>query len=83
MEKLVEKIAGKALTTAGVDAFDIHNQVGLFFEKNKKWPNAIDAYQKAFIDATCKDDADEIEESIKRVKLKMERTHANQYQSTA
>lgn len=79
MEKQVLKIANKALTTPGVNAADIYDLLGLFFEKNKDWAKALQAYQTASIEVTEKELKEEIEESIARIKTKMQRTKIYQY----
>jgi tetratricopeptide (TPR) repeat protein len=82
MGKLVDAIAEKALITAGVDAADIHELLGLFFEKNKNWAKALDAYQKAFIEAIDKEQRTGIEESLDRVRAKIQHVQAYQYHLT-
>jgi len=82
MEKQVTMVSEKALNTPGVEAAAIYDLLGLFFEKSKDWNTALRAYQKAFLEVTCKDRKGEIEESINRVKVKMTRTAAYQYYLT-
>jgi tetratricopeptide (TPR) repeat protein len=82
MEKLVNAIAKKALKTPGVDASDIYDQLGLFYEKNRNWENALNAYQKAFFEVTYKNQKQEIEESLERVKLKIRTRNIYQYHLT-
>jgi tetratricopeptide (TPR) repeat protein len=82
MEKQVNIIAEKALSTPGVDAADIFELQGLFYEKGRNWTKALDAYRKAFLEVTCKDQKDQIEESLERVKLKSLRSNIYQYHFT-
>jgi len=82
MEKLVSSIAEKAVATPGVTKSEIYDLVGLFEEKNKNWSKALDAYQKAFIEVVNETDKDDIEQSIKRVKLKIQRNAVYQYHLT-
>lgn len=82
MEKLVNIIAEKALNTPGVDSAAIYDQQALFFEKNKKWAKALSAYQKAFIEVTDKYQKEEIEESLNRLKAKIQQTKTYQYHLT-
>jgi len=82
MEKQAALVAGKALTTPGVSASSIYDLMGLLFEKNKNWTKALDAYQKAFIEVTGKANSEDIEESIDRVKLKIQRSAVYQYHLT-
>ena len=73
MQKAVKTVAEKALTVNGVDFADIHDLLGLSAEKNKRWQEALDAYEQALEEATYKKDREKIEESIGRVKAKMKR----------
>ncbi|MDO3644175.1 MAG: hypothetical protein ACTHMI_01300 [Mucilaginibacter sp.] len=73
MEKLVKQIAGKALTVPGVDVSDIHDQLGLSAEKNKRWLDALAFYNEALEEAVNKKDREKIEESIERVTAKIKR----------
>lgn len=82
MEKLVNAISTKALNTQGVDAAGIYDLLGLFYEKNKQWTKALDAYQKAFMEVTENNEKVDIELSLKRVKSKMKQTLAYTYQIT-
>lgn len=70
MDKQVSLVKNKALTIPGVCAACIYNLEGLSAEKKKDWKNALTAYQKGFVEATCKVERDNIEESIERVKTK-------------
>jgi tetratricopeptide (TPR) repeat protein len=82
MEKQVNIIAEKALIIPGVDATSIYEQLGLFYEKSKDWVKALDAYQKAFIEVTGKDQKEEIEESLARVRVKVQHNKVYQYYLT-
>lgn len=73
MQKTVKTVAEKALTINGVDFADIHDLLGLSAEKNKRWQEALEAYEQALEEATFKKDREKIDESIERVKAKMKR----------
>jgi len=79
MGKQVNVIAAKALSVPGVNKADVYDLLGLFFEKEKNWKKALDAYEQAFIEATDTDEQKDIEKAITRVKSKMERNKAYQY----
>ena len=79
MEKYVHAIAAKALTIPGVSTASVYDLLGLFFENNKSWTDALTAYKDAFIAVTDKDEKEGIEESINRVKVKMQRSKVYQY----
>jgi len=70
MEKQVQLVSQKALTIPGVNTAAIYNLVGLFAERKKEWSAASEAYRKALLEATSKNEKDNIEESIQRVKDK-------------
>ena len=82
MEKLVHSVSAKALNTTGVDTAGIYELLGLFYEKNKQWANAMTNYHKAFMDVTHNKDKADIEQSLKRVRSKMEHTLAYTYHIT-
>ena len=82
MEKLVPKIVANGLATPGVCADCMYELSGLFFEKNKDWAKSINAYQKALIEVTDKNQKENIEESIERVKAKMQHVKVYQYHLT-
>ncbi|MBK0378861.1 hypothetical protein [Mucilaginibacter segetis] len=82
MESLVNKVAAKALETPGVNTASIHDMLGLYAEKNKQWPKALQAYNQAYLEVTGKTQREEIEESIARVKQKMQHVIAYQYTLT-
>jgi tetratricopeptide (TPR) repeat protein len=79
MEPQVSYIAAKALTVPGVNTADIYNLLGLSAEKNKKWEKALTAYNDAFDAATYKNQREKIEDSIERIKTKMQRSKGYQY----
>ncbi len=79
MEKQVHVIAAKALTVPGVDTAEIHDLLGLFYEKKKDWKNSLAAYHTAFLEVTDKNDKKNIEESLARVNAKIKLGTAYQY----
>jgi tetratricopeptide (TPR) repeat protein len=79
MEKQVNIISQKALTTPGVNAASIYDLLGLFFEKNKHWNKALNAYHQAFMDVTRKELQKEIEASLSRVNEKINKGITYQY----
>jgi len=82
MEKQVNIISQKALTIPGINAASIYDLLGLFFEKNKHWNKALNAYQQAFMDVTGKDLKKEIETSLSRVNEKINKGITYQYHLT-
>ncbi len=70
MEKQVPIVIAKALSVAGINVSYIYSLEGLHAEKKKEWKISIEAYRKAFLEATSKYEKDKIEESIDRVKEK-------------
>ncbi len=82
MEKLVNTISTKALNTQGADTAGIYDLLGLFYEKNKQWTKAQEAYQKAFMEVTDNKEKSDIELSLNRVRSKMKQTLAYTYQVT-
>lgn len=74
MEKLANTIAAKALTVPGVNLASVYKFSGLIAEKNKHWAKAIEAYQRAFIEVTDKKQIESIEESLTRVRSKIQRS---------
>ncbi len=82
MEKQVYLVAVKALTIPGVVVADIYDYLGLFYEQNKNWNLALAEYRKAHAEVTYKRLKDEIEESISRVKEKLQLAKAYQYHLT-
>src|ERR1700761_9405141 len=71
MKKLINIIAEKALNTPGVNAAAINNLLGLAAEKSKNWNEAINNYRKASLESFSKKEKDNAEESIDRIKSKM------------
>ncbi|WP_183568815.1 tetratricopeptide repeat protein [Mucilaginibacter sp. SP1R1] len=82
MEKQVVTISAKALNTPGADAAGIYDLLGLFYEKNKQWAKALEAYQKAFMEVTENAEKVDIEQSLKRVRSKMQQTLPYTYHIT-
>jgi len=82
MEKLVRQVSEKALKVPGVFKADVYSQLGLFYENNKAFNNALDAYKLAFLEATQKHVADEITESIERLSAKIRHGNSLQYNLT-
>jgi tetratricopeptide (TPR) repeat protein len=82
MEKQVNLVAERALKIPGVNVADIYDLQGLFFEKNKHWAKSLEAYRKAFFEVVYTADKDDIEESIARIKTKMQRTKPYHYHLT-
>ncbi|MGZ3752088.1 MAG: tetratricopeptide repeat protein [Mucilaginibacter sp.] len=80
MERQVHSVIEKALMTPGVCAACIYDLKGLFAEKNKDWENALVAYQKGFLEATCKTERDDIEQSIERVRAKKRQSKKYNYE---
>jgi len=70
MEKQFKLVCEKALQVPGVNCAAVYNLTGLFAEKKKEWAKAVDAYRNAMLEATRKDEKDNIQESIERVKEK-------------
>lgn len=81
MDKQVKLVAAAALKVAGVNRATIHQQLGLHAEKSRSFGEALKAYNNAFMEATDKEEMEEIEESIKRVKSKMQSVLKYQYLS--
>ncbi|RYY36347.1 MAG: hypothetical protein EOP46_06845 [Sphingobacteriaceae bacterium] len=82
MEKLVQNIKVKALNTAGVDVASIHELSGLFFEKNKNWIKALADYHAALSEVIDKEQQGNIQDSIERVKMKIQQSTVYNYQFT-
>jgi len=70
MEKQFRLVSEKALKIAGVNYVSIYNLIGLFAEKKREWAAAIEAYRNALLEAINKNQKDDIQESIDRVKEK-------------
>jgi tetratricopeptide (TPR) repeat protein len=82
MEKQVNAVAAESLKVPGVDASSIYELLGLYAEKNKEWNKASEAYRKAFMEATIKEQLESTEQSIARVKLKIRQGVVYQYMFT-
>jgi len=79
MDKQVNKVALKALTVPGVYTDSIYNQMALCCENNRKWNQALSYYQQALMQVTDKQQNEEFEENLNRVKLKIEKSKAYVY----
>ncbi|ASU34491.1 tetratricopeptide repeat protein [Mucilaginibacter xinganensis] len=82
MEKQVTLIAEKALATPGVDVAEIYDLLGLSAEKNRHFEKALKAYNDAFEMVTDTVERARVEESIKRVTAKMQKSNAVSYHLT-
>ena len=80
MEKQVRLVIAKALMVAGINAACIYNLKALHAEKKKEWKTSLEAYRKAFLEATSKYEKGNIEESIERVKAKKRQTKKYNYE---
>jgi len=74
MEKNLHTLKAKALQTPGVDYATIWNMLGEYAEKGKDLNLARKCYEEAFAVVTINKEMDDIEESIKRVAIKQQRT---------
>lgn len=79
MRKQVNMVSAKALATPGVDTSSTHALLGLYAEKNRDWPKALEAYRQAYMEATEKTERDECEEAVYRIKQKIRQTQPHQY----
>ncbi|HTD98084.1 MAG TPA: hypothetical protein VK668_02315 [Mucilaginibacter sp.] len=79
MEKQASLVKDKALTVPGVCAACIYDLEGLFAERKKDWDAAKEAYRKALMETTCKNEKDSIEQSIERVKAKKRQSKKYNY----
>lgn len=79
MDRQVDAVSAKALATPGVNTASMYELLGLYAEKNRQWPKALEAYRNAYMEATAKTQRDESEEAIDRVKEKMRQSAAYQY----
>jgi tetratricopeptide (TPR) repeat protein len=79
MEKGLNAVKEKALQTPGVDHAIVLNLLGQFAERNKNLLQARQYYQQAFAVVTVNSEMDEIEESLKRVEAKQERSSIYRY----
>jgi tetratricopeptide (TPR) repeat protein len=80
MEKQISAVKIKALTTPGVNIAAIYNLLALHAEKNKRWKEAVSLYEEAFLEVTNKTHKEEVEESIERVRAKIQ--HLKPYSYT-
>ncbi|RWY54162.1 tetratricopeptide repeat protein [Mucilaginibacter gilvus] len=79
MARQVEVVSAKALITPGVSISEIHELLGLYAEKSRQYAKALEAYRNAYMEATIKEQRDNSEEAIDRVKEKMQQSFAYQY----
>ncbi len=80
LENEVDQIMLKAFQIPGINKASIFELQALFYEKNKKWANALEAYNLAFIEVTNKKQLETIEESIVRVMEKIKKTSPYRYE---
>lgn len=80
MEKQFRLVSEKAFRVPGVNHASVYNLIGLFAEKNKEWTDALAAYRNALLEATGKDEKDNIQESIQRVKEKKSQVKKYSYE---
>ncbi|HEY9003181.1 MAG TPA: hypothetical protein VIM89_17620 [Mucilaginibacter sp.] len=80
MEKQFKLVSEKALQIPGVNYASVYNLIGLFAEKKREWAEAIEAYRNALLETTCKDEKDDIQESIERVKEKKRQVKKYNYE---
>ena len=73
MELKAKTTASKALQVAGVNQRLIYHQLGLLEEKNQNYNGALDYYKKAYAYSFEKEDADDSNSDIERVKDKISR----------
>ncbi|RVU00609.1 hypothetical protein EOD41_11445 [Mucilaginibacter limnophilus] len=80
MENLLNRIKHQALNTSGVDAASVYKLSGLFFEKNKRFDKALADYNAALIAVTDTKEQENIENSIERIKMKIQQKVIYNYQ---
>ena len=80
MEKQFRLVSEKALQVPGVNYASIYNLIGIFAEKKRDWTEAIEVYRNALLETICKDDQDNIVESIERVKEKKRQVKKYNYE---
>jgi tetratricopeptide (TPR) repeat protein len=79
MERKAAEVALKALDVAGVSASAVYRQLGLLHEKHKNWNEAMQAYRDAFMEVTDKEEKQDIEDNMARIRQKMQRSASYQY----
>jgi len=79
MEKQVNLVKVKALAVPGVCAACVYELEGLMAEKKKDFTAALEAYRKGSLEATCKVERGNLEQSIERVKAKKRQTKKYNY----
>lgn len=82
MEKSLYAIKEKALQTPGVDYATIWNMLGQFAEKSRNLLLARSCYEQAYALVTVTKEMDDIEESLKRIQTKRERSAVYRYSLT-
>jgi tetratricopeptide (TPR) repeat protein len=82
MEKTLNAVKVKALQTPGVYHAVVLNLMGQFAEKSKNLQQAREYYKEAYAVVTVNTEMEEIEESLKRVQAKQERSAAYRYTIT-
>ena len=80
MEKQFKLVSDRALKVPGVNYASVYNLIGLFAERKREWTDAIDAYRNALLEATRKDEKDNLQESIERVKEKKRQVKKYNYE---
>jgi tetratricopeptide (TPR) repeat protein len=80
MEKQFRLVSKKALQVPGVNYASVYNLIGLFAEKKREWTEALEVYRNALLEATCKDEKDNIQENIERVKEKKRQVKKYNYE---
>ena len=80
MEKQFRLVSEKALKIAGVNYASVYNLIGLYAEKKREWAVATEAYRNALLDAMRKDEKDNLQESIERVKEKKRQVKKYNYE---
>lgn len=79
-QSTLSKVADQALTIPGVDTADIYQSVALCYENNRKWEQAIVHYTEALMQVTNNQQKTYLEESLERVKFKMDKSKTYVYQ---
>lgn len=79
MDKSLNTIKEKALLTPGVDYATIWNILGQFAEKNRNLMLARSCYEEAYALVIVTKEMDDIEESLKRIQIKQERSAIYRY----
>lgn len=72
-------LARKALSVMGVSKSGIYFEMGLSFEKQLQWENAMYNYRKAILHATSEDDQDMAVKALERIEKKSDSTKRIRY----